>query len=287
MAGFDVERSGQACGATVRGLDLSRPLDHGTVKRLRKSWLDHHVLAFPDQVMGDDDLERFTRYFGPFGDDPFIDPIPGREHVIEIRRNADETAPLFAENWHSDWSFQLDPPAGTCLLAVTIPPVGGDTLFANQHAALEAMTPEFRERVEGRIAVHSARGGYAPDGFYGFDDLDKGRSMAIRPSPEAMATQSHPLVRPHPETGRLGLFGCLGYIIAIEGMGDDEGRELLIDLLSWQGREEFLYRHRWEPNMLIMWDNRSVLHRATGGYDGHERVLHRTTIGAFAPAGFA
>ena len=277
---FSVEPSGQACGAVVGGLDLSQQLAPGTVAAIRHAWLEHHVLAFPDQSMDDDDLERFTQYFGPFGDDPFIAPMPGRDHVIEIRRNADETAPLFAENWHSDWSFQVNPPAGTCLLAITVPPVGGDTLFANQHLALDAMSDEFRARVEGKTAVHSARGGYAPDGFYGLDDQQKGRSMAIRPSDEAMKTHHHPLVRAHPETGRLGLFSCLGYIIAIDGMGDDEGRQLMGELLRWQGRPEFQYRHTWEPNMLVMWDNRSVLHRATGGYDGHDRVLHRTTIGA-------
>jgi taurine dioxygenase len=105
--------------------------------------------------------------------------------------------------------------------------------------------------------------------------------MAIRPSDEAMATQLHPLVRAHPETGRLGLFGCAGYIIGIEGLDADDSRQLLTDLIHWQGRDEFVYRHRWEPDMLVMWDNRSVLHRATGGYDGFDRVLHRTTIGAY------
>ena len=95
-----------------------------------------------------------------------------------------------------------------------------------------------------------------------------------------MATQLHPIVRAHPETGRYGLFGCLGYIIGIDGMDDSEARDLLIELYAWQSRDEFVYHHRWEPGMLVMWDNRSVLHRATGGYDGHDRLLHRTTIGA-------
>ncbi|MDH3302750.1 MAG: TauD/TfdA family dioxygenase [Acidimicrobiia bacterium] len=279
-AALHIEPSGQACGATVRGVDLTRPLSADQVAGVRTAWLEHHVLAFPDQAMSDDDLERFTLAFGPFGDDPFIAPIPGRDHIIEIRRNAEETGPLFAENWHSDWSFQATPPAGTCLFGVTIPPHGGDTLFANQHLALEAMPSDLRSRIEGRTAVHSARGGYAPDGFYGLDDQRRGRSMAIRPSDEAMATQLHPLIRAHPETGRLGLFGCVGYIIAVDGLDEEDSRELLTDLVRWQGRDEFVYRHRWEPDMLVMWDNRSVLHRATGGYEGHDRVLHRTTIGA-------
>lgn len=275
-----VEPSGQACGARVSGVDLREPLDDATVATIRAAWLEHRVLAFPGQPISDDDLERFTLSFGPFGDDPYIAPIPGREHVIAVRRRADETAPLFAENWHSDWSFQARPPAGTCLLGLTIPPTGGDTWFADQHLALDAMPADLRVRLEGKLAIHSARGGYAPSGTYGDADQRTDRSMDIRPSETAMATQLHPLVREHPETGRLGLFGCIGYIIGIDGMADDEARDLLVEVYAWQTRDEFQYCHRWEPDMLVMWDNRSVLHRATGGYDGHDRVLHRTTIGA-------
>ncbi len=277
---LDVTPSGQACGATVRGLDLTSELDASTVAEVRTAWLAHQVLAFPDQPMTDDDLERFTLCFGRFGDDPFIAPIKGRDHVIAVERLADEQAPLFADNWHTDWSFQVTPPSGTCLRAVEIPPVGGDTLFINQHAALDAMPSELRSRLEGRMAVHSARGPYAPDGVYGFNDDEADRSMDIRPSPDAEATQLHPIIRAHPETGREGIFGCIGYIVGIDGMDADAATALLMELYAWQTRQEFQYRHHWEPDMLLMWDNRSVLHKATGGFEGHHRLLHRTTIGA-------
>jgi taurine dioxygenase len=273
-----VEPSGQACGASVTGVDLSKPLAPDDVAEIRAAWLKHHVLAFPGQQMSDDDLERFTHAFGGFGEDPFIAPIPGRKHVIAVKRKADETAPLFAENWHSDWSFQARPPAGTCLYGITIPPVGGDTLFANQHAALDAMPKEMRAKLEGKIAIHSAVKAYAPDGQYGA--RDKGRSMDIRPSADAAKTQTHPLIRRHPETGREGLFSCFGYIIGLEGMDEAESTPLLLQLYQWQSREAFQYRHKWQAGMLVMWDNRSVLHAATGGYAGHDRVLHRTTIAA-------
>ena len=275
---IDITPSGQACGATIRGVDLTAPLTDEVVAAVRSAWLEHHVVAFPDQAMSDDDLERFTLAFGGFGDDPFIAPIEGREHIIAVERRADETAPLFAESWHSDWSFQATPPSGTCLFGVTIPPTGGDTLFADQHAALDAMPADLRARLDGKMAVHSARGGYAPSGMYGEADQRSDRSMAIRPSDDAMATQLHPIVRAHPETGRLGIFGCIGYMIGIDGMNDDQARELLVELYAWQTRDEFVYTHQWRSDMLVMWDNRSVLHRATGGYDGFDRLLHRTTI---------
>jgi len=277
---IEVRPSGQACGARVTGVDLTEPLDADTVATLRAIWLEHHVLAFPDQPMSDDDLERFTIAFGGFGEDPFIAPISGRDHVIAIRRTAHETAPLFAENWHTDWSFQARPPAGTCLFGITIPPHGGDTLYADQHAALDAMPAALRARLEGRRAIHSARGGYAPSGMYGTADQRTDRRMDIRPSDAAMATQLHPIVRDHPETGRPGLFGCIGYVIGIDAMPEEDARPLLVEWYQWQTREEFWYRHEWEPRMLVMWDNRSVLHKATGGYEGHERLLHRTTVAA-------
>ena len=275
-----VEPSGQACGARVGGVDLSAALDAATVAAIRAAWLEHHVLSFPNQSMDDDALERFTLAMGGFGTDPFFAPIPGRKHIAAILREADERTPLFAENWHSDWSFQAQPPAGTCLLAVEIPPKGGDTLFANQHAAWDALPAEKQSEWGGLIAIHSARLAYAPDGSYG--TRDEGRSMAIRPGEEARAEQTHPLVPSHPETGRCGFYSTLGYIVGIEGMDDEDAFPLLRELAAWQSRDEFVYRHLWEPDMLILWDNRSLLHRATGGYQGYRRELHRTTIAAWA-----
>jgi taurine dioxygenase len=104
--------------------------------------------------------------------------------------------------------------------------------------------------------------------------------MAIRPDESARATQRHPLVRRHPETGEEALFSTLGYIVGIEGMDDAEAFAFLRELADWQVRDGFVHRRRWKPGMVVLWDNRSVLHRATGGYEGHRRELHRTTIAA-------
>lgn len=273
-----VEASGAACGAIVSQIDLAGELTAELAAAIRCAWLEHRVLAFPDQTLDDDALERFTLAMGGFGEDPFFAPIAGRTHIAAIRREADETTPLFAENWHSDWSFLARPPAGTCLLAIEIPPVGGDTLFADQHAAWAALPDARKRALEDLVAIHSARHAYAPQGTYG--ERDQGRSMDIRPSEAALATHNHPLIATHPETGRRGFFSTLGYIVGIEGMPDAEALPLLRELHRWQTREEFVYRHRWEPGMLVLWDNRAVLHRATGGYEGHRRELHRTTIAA-------
>jgi taurine dioxygenase len=275
---LDITPSGQSCGAAVRGLDLSKPMTKDILAAVRAAWLEHQVLAFPDQKLTDDQLEAYTLNFGPFGEDPFIAPIPGHPHIIAVKRMADETSPIFAESWHTDWSFQAKPPQGTCLYGKTIPPVGGDTLFTNQYLALDQMPADLRKRIEGKRAIHSAKNAYAPTGFYGAGD--KGRSMDIRPSDEAQATQTHPIIHKHPETGRECLFGTAGYIIGIEGMDQAEGWDLVSEIYRWQTRPEFQYRHKWSPEMLVMWDNRCTLHMATGGYAGHDRLLHRTTIGA-------
>ena len=273
-----VTPSGQACGAAITGLDLTRPLDAEAVNEIRAAWLQHHVLSFPDQPMSHEDLERFTLYFGPFGDDPYFESIEGHQHIAAIQRKANEAGPLFASGFHTDWSFLEVPPAGTCLLGITIPPQGGDTLFANQHLAYEQMPDSLRERVQDLVAIHSAEYAYAPDGVFGEADQQAGRSMAIRPSEEARKKQRHPVVRKHPETGRPALYSTFGYIQDFVGMEKKEGHTLLAELHEYQGQAQFTYRHKWQVAMLVMWDNRSLLHKATGGFEGQDRLLYRTTI---------
>ncbi len=275
-----IEPSNATCGATVRDVDLSAALSDTLIAEIRGAWLEHKVLAFADQRMDDDALERFTIAMGGFGEDPFFDPIDGHAHIAAIQREADETSPLFAENWHSDWSFLPQPPSGTCLLTIELPPMGGDTLFSDQAAAFAALPDDRKQFLRGLTAVHSASRGYAPDGLYG--DNDEGRSMAIRPGEAALARQSHPLIKPHPETGEEVLFCSLSYVVGIEGMTDEDAMALIMELHLWCERDEFVYRHRWEPGMLVMWDNRCLNHKATGGYEGYRRELHRTTIAAAA-----
>ena len=278
---FNVAVSDQACGAEISGIDLTRELLESQISDIRDLWLEHHVLSFPNQSLDDDALERFTLCFGSFGDDPFIAPISGRKNIIAVKRTANEKVPIFADNWHTDWSFQENPPAGTCLYGKIIPTIGGDTLFANQHLALEKMSPSLRKKLEGKQAIHSALVPYSPGGGYGDKDREMGRSMDIRASDQAFLKQLHPIIRKHPETKREGIYGTIGYIIGINSMDNQEAMKLLLELSAWQCQEEFVYKHKWKKDMLIMWDNRSVLHRATGGYEGQERLLHRTTIAAY------
>lgn len=286
-AAFTLEPSGRVCGATVIGVDLSSPLSSDTRQGLTQALLAHRVLAFPNQILDDDALEKASLTFGPFGEDPFIAPIPGRQHIIAVQRSADETAPIFAESWHTDWSFQATPPAATCLYGLEIPPVGGDTLYANQVAAAAALPPALKNAIEGKQGIHSAKLPYSPAGLYGDADRASDRSMDIRPDRCAEKIQLHPLLAPHPETGEQRLYGCIGYVIGIDGMPEDEATDLLMQLHAHQTQEEIVFAQSWAKGQFVIWDNRSVLHRATGGYEGHPRLLHRTTIKTLSSARLA
>ena len=273
-----VTPSDQACGARVEGIDLTQELSDAQVSELRQVWLEHKVIALPNQPLMPEDLERVAQYFGEVGEDPFFGHIDGYPNICAIQRDADEKTPIFAEIFHTDWSFMDVPPAGTALFGITIPPHGGDTLFSDQVKAYDEMPDELRERVEGLTAIHSSARGYAPDGAYGDGDQASGRSMQIKPSEKARETCSHPLVRVHHETGTKALFSSAAYIQGFEGMSPEDAEALIMELYVYQTQEKFQYRHKWEKDMLVIWDNRSLLHSATGGFDGYDRLLHRVTI---------
>ncbi|HWA59866.1 MAG TPA: TauD/TfdA family dioxygenase [Caulobacteraceae bacterium] len=268
-------------GAEIRGVDLSRPLPDADLAAVKDAFARHGVVWFPDQPLTHDQLEAFTLQFGEFGWDPYVAPLAQRPHILEVRREPDETATVFGGSWHSDWSFQETPPAATILHAKEVPPVGGDTLYADGRAAWEALSPTFQRMLAPLRAVHSAARPYGSKGFYA---KEQGRvGMTILPSVEAEKTFTHPLVRTHPVSGRKALFVNPVYTVGIEGMTQDESTALLTFLFQHMTAERFVYRHRWSANMLTMWDNRCLMHNATGDYDGHRRVMHRTTVAGERP----
>jgi len=272
-----VTPSGASCGATVRGLDLSKSLAADEIDQVRKAWLTHHVLAFPDQKLDIDQLEAFCRQFGELSEDPFFNPLPARKYTAAVKREATDTNRIFAEGWHSDWSFLESPPIGTVLYGVDIPPVGGDTHFSNQQISFESLPDEAKIRLQGMKSIHSSAATYLAQGIYG--DTSSHGAMDIRsPNEGGVLQHTHPLILEHPETGRLGIFGGGAYIIGLEGVAKSEALRTLAELNAWQSTEVFVHKQKWEKNMLVMWDNRSVVHKATGGYEGYRRELHRVTV---------
>lgn len=279
---LEVEPLAHGFGATVRGLDLRAPLAPAQAEALHAAWARHAVLVFPDQCLSPDELEVFTRALGEFGDDPFIEPMPGHPNILEIRREADETVQNFGAAWHSDWSFQPCPPAGTILHSKVVPPIGGDTLYADTARAYRALSPTMQRMLEGLHAVHSAGFAYGPRGVLA-RDADK-RTIKVVVSEEAEKTERHPLVRTHPVSGQKALFVNPVYTVAIEGLAPAENFTLLKFLYDHMVKDEFVLRHRWQKDMIVLWDNRCTMHFADGGYDGHLRVMHRTTLAGDRPS---
>jgi taurine dioxygenase len=268
-------------GAEITGVDLSRPLEAEALAEVKRAWADHAVVAFPDQPLGLEALEAFTLQIGPFGEDPFIKPMPGHPNVLELRREANEKATNFGAGWHSDWSFQPEPPAATILRSEVVPPVGGDTLFCNAARAWAALSPAFQAMIEGLRAVHSATRAYGTKGVFARET--EARTMEIIVSPEADKSLTHPLVRTHPVTGRKALYVSPVYTTGIEGLTVEESQAILGFIFKHMVQDDFVYRHRWRPGMVLMWDNRCTAHFAEGGYDGHLRVMHRTTVAGERP----
>ena len=264
-------------GVEVSEFSLS-DLTPENIAFLRAKWVEYGLIVFPKLPLSHDEFKDFALSFGEFGDDPFISSIPDYPNIAEIKRSAKEKATPFGGTWHSDWSFMKKPPSATLLHSKIIPPVGGNTLFANTEKAFAALPDEMKDKLRNLKVIHSAKIPYADDGFYALEKEE--RSMKILPSKEAKATFSHPMIKIHPETKKECLFINPVYTINIEGFSEDESQQLLWELYEHMIQDQFIYEHVWNENMLIMWDNRTVMHQATGGYDGYDRLLHRITLAA-------
>ena len=271
-------------GARIDGVNLALALPPATLAEVKQAWSEHAVIYFPDQELEHEQLEFFTSQFGEFGFDPFIEALPEHPHILELRREASEKTNNFGAAWHSDWSFQEAPPSATILHSKVVPPVGGDTLFADCCRAFSALSPTMQGLLQNLNCIHSAALAYSPRGMLAADPHDDERTMQILYSEEAEKTCLHPLVRRHPVSGRLALYVNPVYTSAIDGMTAEESFVLLSWLYDHIHKDEFVYRHHWQANMLTMWDNRCCNHNADGGYDGHLRVMHRTTVAGEIPA---
>ena len=264
-------------GVEVSEFSLS-DLTAENIDFLRAKWVEYGLIVFPKLPLSHDEFKDFALSFGEFGDDPFISSLPDYPNIAEIKRSAKEKATPFGGTWHSDWSFMKKPPSATLLHSKIIPPVGGNTLFANTEKAFAALPDEMKDKLRNLKVIHSAKIPYADDGFYALEKEE--RSMKILHSKEAKATFSHPMIKIHPETKKECLFINPVYTINIEGFSEAESQQLLWELYEHMIQDQFIYEHVWNENMLIMWDNRTVMHQATGGYDGYDRLLHRITLAA-------
>lgn len=282
IMGYKIINNKSSLGVEVLNFEYNDISSKQKVNDLRDLWLAYSVIVFKNLKLTHEEFENFSLAFGVFGDDPYIDSISGYKNIIEVKRSAEEKAPPFGGSWHSDWSFQECPPSATLLHSKIIPPIGGETFFIDTQAAYDDLSSKIKLKIKDLMVSHSAIRPYADDGFYALEK-DKDRSMAIKPSAKAKEFFLHPLVRTHPETKKKSLFINQVYSITVNGLNEKDSNELLEFLFFHMGQEKYIYKHRWEKNMLIMWDNRTVNHCAQGGYQGHKRLLHRITLAGSRP----
>lgn len=273
--------SSSQIGVEITDVDISKPLNKADLNSIHSLWVKNSVAIFPNQKLSHDAYNDFAMQFGAFGKEPFLTTMKTQMHIVELRRKATEEASHFGGSWHSDWSFQSSPPSATMLHSKIVPPFGGDTLFTNSALAYDDLSADLKAKVEGLNGIHSAKLPYADDGFYALEG--KERTMQIKSSKSANKQHLHPVVREHKDTKRKSLFVNPVYTVGIEGMTDMEAFTFLSEIFEHMTQDKYIYRHQWDTDMLIMWDNRSVMHMAEGGYDGYERLMHRITIAGECP----
>jgi taurine dioxygenase len=270
-------------GAEVRGLDLSRPLSPDDFAQLHAAHLQHHVLVLRDQRITPTQQVAFGRRFGPLQVHVLSSfQLAGFPEVMIVSNIKENGQPIGLGDagafWHSDLSYKERPALGTMLHAQELPSEGGDTLFANQHAAYDALPSDVKERIASLKAEHTYLARY--------DELRERspwRPKLTQAQLDEVRPTVQPVVRTHPETGRKALFVSEHFTTRIVGMAEDESRALLDFLFAHSTQPAFVYRHVWAPHDLVFWDNRSVLHLAGGTPDHLRRKLYRTTIEGDVP----
>jgi alpha-ketoglutarate-dependent 2,4-dichlorophenoxyacetate dioxygenase len=270
-------------GAEVRGLDLAEPLTASRRREIVSAYRHYHLLVFRNQKLGKPAQIAFSRQLGEFElpvNKDYLDADYPELHVVNNLGPSGQPQSLEdIENkgnyfWHTDASYMKRPSSTTLLYAVTLPRSGGDTMFANLVAAYQALPASTKEGIEQLRVVHS----------WEQSRINSNSRPATEEEKRKAPPVSHPLVRTHPETGERSLY--LGnHTSHAEGMPIEDGRKLLADLLEHATQPQFVYRHRWRPGDLVMWDNRCLVHKATADFDmaNEPRILHRTVLQGTVP----
>ncbi len=260
-------------GAEVHGVDLAAGLDREDFAAVERAFLDHLVLFFRDQALTPAQQVAFAGRFGPIGRYPLAEPLPEHPDVIAVVKEPEQTT-NFGGVWHSDTAYLETPSLGSVLYAKDVPPIGGDTLFANMYLAYQSLSAGMQRMLDGLSAVNSANRN--KEHLRG-EHLESG-SMAGTGRDTAAVLAEHPVVRRHPVTGREALYVNRAHTVRFKGMTEDESAGLLDYLFDHAVRDEFTCRFHWEPGSLVIWDNRCTQHYPLNDYHGFRRLMHRVTI---------
>jgi alpha-ketoglutarate-dependent taurine dioxygenase len=288
-SGLAIRKLHPAIGAEVSNVDFSKPLSPDVAAEIHAAWMAHHVLVFPGQAITDEQHVAVTRHFGE--PEIFHMDIIKSKFLKEIFRvsNTDEDGNLVppsnpiqqqlssAKKWHTDSSYRPSPAMGSILHGVEVSRTGGLTCFTNMHAVYEALPPKWKAKVEGRKALHD------------FDKLSRISGAPKQTAEERARVPAiwQPMVRSHPVSSRKSLYISPIYNDDIEGMEEAEATAFIQELAEFAGQDRFVYRHQWETDDVLMWDNRCTMHIVTPHDPMERRVMHRTTIVGEGPVAAA
>ena len=272
-----VKKIAGALGAEISGVDLSVPLAPEIITRIRAAFLENLVIFFRGQNLSANQFLAFARTMGEPIEYPFVRGLPDHPVIIEVKKLENERT-NFGGIWHSDTAYLKVPPMGSMLLAREVPPVGGDTLFANQYLAYEALSAGMRSMLNGLVAINSSAKA----------DVSRTREDRMRTDArdeaKTLYESEHPVVRVHPETGLKALYVNVAHTLRFKNMTEDESAPLLEFLFQHQIKPEFTCRFRWEAGSIAFWDNRCAQHNPVNDYHGYRRVMHRITLAGDIPS---
>ena len=266
-------------GAEISGVSLGR-LGDADFQVIQAALVEHEVLVFRNQKLSVDEYMSFGQRFGELTVHPFSTSLPERPELI-VLDNDPSTPPISTDQWHSDEMFRDRPALATILRSTIIPEVGGNTVFASMTAAYDGLHPSLQQFLCSLEALHD---------FKVFRALHSGTRegrQRLLELEEMFPNQRHPVVRVHPVSGRRAVFVSPQTTKRILGVRDFESEHLLQMLYQLPQVPEYQLRVSWEPNMIVMWDNRSTQHYAPRDYFPARRRMERLTVGGDKPFGVA
>mmetsp|Transcript_19802 Transcript_19802/g.27507 ORF Transcript_19802/g.27507 Transcript_19802/m.27507 type:complete len:355 (+) Transcript_19802:213-1277(+) len=272
-----------AClGAEIEGIDLAARMSDDVVEEIWSAFLLFGVVFFRDQKLSPAQQVALAKRFGELDRHPIVKGLPEHPDVLEIVREAG--APTnFGESWHSDNSYMRQPSLGSILHAVEVPPVGNDTMFSCAYGMYDMLSPALQKVLSSLKAVHTAGLAFNPNTVSGGSFDNPEAAMKYQQAQELETESLHPMVREHPETGRLALFVNSMFTTRIEGMTVTESKPILEYLFAQVGMPNLTCRFRWRSGDVAMWDNRCLQHVAIGDNTSHRRIMRRVTLKGDVP----
>ena len=263
-------------GAEISGVDLTQPISASVAEGLRAALAEHLVIVLKGQPLDADQHRALVRVFGEPAVNPYAPGPEAHPEMTYIVKEAQERTGVFGGGWHTDLSFLDQPPGGSVLVSIEVPPYGGDTMFCSQQAAWDSLPAPMKQLIEQRTAAHVGK----PYGIKWAPPLEEQamKGSTKRGDPDADRERMHPMVLTHPVTGRKGLYINPTYTLRLDGMTEEMSRPILEQFFAHCTLPEHSLRLSWEPDMVVIWDNYATQHYAINDYHGFRREMRRVAF---------